>query len=87
MPIWDLEMGYASLNHLEPGAAVLPGRFSSGSKDVLCQDALLKLSWFYLSERRPARADSFRMLIQPQGEYGSRCDRQAVKEARAGMAQ
>jgi hypothetical protein len=33
MPVWDLEMGYASLNHLEPGRSFILKDFSIGSKD------------------------------------------------------
>ena len=85
MPVWDLEMGYASLNHLEPGAADHLERFIQRFKGrFYVKDALLKLSWFYYLKGDLARADSFRLLVLRRGDTEADADRQAIKEAKSG---
>jgi tetratricopeptide (TPR) repeat protein len=84
MPIWDLEMGYASLNHLEPGAAAYLERFLRRFKGhFYVKDALLKLSWFYYLKGDLAKADSFRLAVLHKGSMESDADRQALKDARS----
>jgi hypothetical protein len=84
MPVWDLEMGYASLYHLEPDAAGYLERFLRRFKGrFYVKDALLKLSWFYYLRGEQARADSFRQLVLRRGGTEADADRQAVKEARS----
>lgn len=83
MPVWDLEMGYTSLNHLEPGAAAYLERFLRRFKGrFYVKDALLKLSWFYYLSGDMSRADSFRLLVLHKGGIEADADQQAMKEAR-----
>ena len=86
MPVWDLEMGYASLNHLEPGYAVVSGAVSSGVSRAgsMSKDALEKLSWYYYLNGDQPKADSLRGLVLQKGTAESDADRQALKEARSG---
>jgi predicted negative regulator of RcsB-dependent stress response len=83
MPVWDLEMGYASLNHLEPGAAAYLERFLQRFKGKFyVRDALLKLSWYYFLKDDLGRADSCRQQVLHKGGAEADADRQALKEAK-----
>ncbi len=85
MPVWDLEMGYASLNHLEPGTPIYLERFLHRFKGKFyVKDALEKLAWYYYLEGDQARADSLRSLVLERGVSESDADRQAFKEAKSG---
>ncbi len=85
MPVWDMEMGYAKLNHLEPDAASYLERFLRRFKGrFYVKDVLQKLSWdAYLRGDQP-KADSFRLLVTKRGGVESDADRQALKEAKSG---
>src|SRR6202012_4850974 len=84
MPVWDLEMGYASLNHLEPGAAAYLERFLQRFKGKFyVRDALLKLSWYYFLKDDVVRADSCRQQVLHRGGAEADADRQALKEAKS----
>lgn len=85
MPVWDMEMGYACLNHLEPDAAFYLGRFLHRFKgQFYVKDVLQKLSWYYYLRGEQARADSCRSLVLAKGTAESDADRQALKEAKSG---
>ena len=85
MPVWDMEMGYAALNHLEPEAAFYLERFLRRFKGrFYVKDVLQKLSWDAYLKGDQARADSFRVLVLRRGGAESDADRQALKEARSG---
>jgi tetratricopeptide (TPR) repeat protein len=85
MPVWDMELGYACLNHLEPDAAVYLTRFLQRFKGrFYVKDALQKLSWCYYLDGETARADSCRSMILQKGSSEADADRQALKEARSG---
>ena len=84
MPVWDLEMGYASLNHLEPAAAGYFERFLGRFKGKFyVRDALLKLSWYYYLKDDLPRADSLRLQVLRKGGAEADADRQALKEAKS----
>jgi hypothetical protein len=86
MPVWDLEMGYASLNHLEPGTAVYLERFLRRFRGrFYVKDALEKLSWYYYEKGNERMADSLRGEVIRRGTAESDADRQALKEARSGI--
>ena len=83
--MWDMERGYAALNHLEPDAAFYLERFLRRFKGrFYVKDVLQKLSWDAYLRGDQARADSFRLLVFRRGGAESDADRQALKEARAG---
>jgi hypothetical protein len=85
MPVWDLEMGYASLNHLETEAAGHLERFLQRFKGKFyVKDALLKLSWYYYLNNDLPRADSIRLQVLRRGNTEADADRQALKDARSG---
>jgi hypothetical protein len=85
MPLWDLELGYASLNHLEPDAHIYLERYLERFKGrFYVKDAAQKLSWFYYLRGDEPRADSFRGLVLRRGSAESDADKQALKEAKSG---
>jgi len=84
-PIWDLEMGYASLNHLEPDAHIYLERFIRNFKGKFyVKDALQKLSWYYYLQGDGAKAVNYRELVLHKGSMESDADKQAMKEAKSG---
>ncbi len=86
MPVWDLEMGYAALNHLEPGTPVYLERFLRRFKGrFYVKDALEKLSWYYYEKGNQGAADSLREEVIRRGTAESDADQQALKEARSGV--
>jgi len=86
MPVWDLEMGYACLNHLDAEAPVYLERFLARFRGrFYVKDALQKLSWYYYLAGDQRLADSLRRRVLRQGSAESDADRQAVKEARSGV--
>jgi hypothetical protein len=82
MPVWDLEMGYIKLNHLEPDADTYLKNFITAFKGKFyVKDVLQKLSWFYYLQNNQQRADEYRALILKKGNTETEADRQAQKEA------
>ena len=85
MPIWDLEMGYARMNHLDPDAHVYLERFLRSFKgQFYVKDALQKLSWYYYLVGDDQKAASFREQTIREGGQESDADKQALKEAKGG---
>lgn len=85
MPVWDLEMGYASLNHLEPDAAIYLERFLRNFKGgFYVKDVLQKISWHYYLQGDLPKAAAFREQILRKGGLESDADKQALKEAKSG---
>jgi hypothetical protein len=82
MPVWDMEMGYAKFNHLEPDAAIYLNRFIERSKGKFyVKDVLQKLSWFYYLHDDQQKANDTRKLLIEKGNTESEADKQAQKEA------
>jgi hypothetical protein len=81
-PIWDMELGYAKLFHLEPDAAVHLERFVNNFKGKFyVKDALQKLSWYYYLQGDQAKANTYRKKILEKGSTDTEADKQAQKEA------
>jgi tetratricopeptide (TPR) repeat protein len=86
MPVWDMEMGYAKLNHLEPDAGIYLTRFVEKFKGrFYVKDVLQKLSWFYYLIGDQHRAATFRSLIIQKGSSETETEKQALKEALSGI--
>jgi len=82
-PVWDLEMGYAKINHLEPDAAIYLERFISQFKGKFyIKDILQKLSWFYYLQGNLQKAKVYRQLIIKKGSLDTEADKQAWKDAK-----
>lgn len=85
MPVWDLEMGYARMYHLETDAHVYLERFVTAFKGKFyVKDALLKIGWCYYLQGRDAEAARYRELVLTRGAADADADKQAVKEAKSG---
>jgi tetratricopeptide (TPR) repeat protein len=84
-PIWDMEMGYARLDHLQPDANVFLERFlsnyhgNSGLKDVL-----QKISWYYYLQGNMPMANRYRKLVISRGEAHTEADKNALRDAQMG---
>jgi len=86
MPVWDQEMGYVCLNHLDRETPVYFERFLAKFRGrFYVKDVLEKLSWFYYLDGDPRAADSLRRLVLVRGSAESDADRQALKDARSGI--
>lgn len=84
-PVWDFEMAYAKLHHLEPDANHFFERFLSEFRGKFyVKDALQKLSWYYFLSGNKARAEEYRKRILKEGSADAEADRQALREARTG---
>ena len=85
MPVWDQEMGYACLNHLDPEAVEYFQRWLARFKGKFyVKDVLQKMSWYYYLKGDMVRADSCRRQVLVRGTATSDADRQALKEAKSG---
>lgn len=81
-PVWDLEMGYALLNHLDPNAAFYFERFVASFKGKFyVKDALQKLSWHYYLHDDLDKATYYRKQILQKGSANAEADKEAQKEA------
>jgi hypothetical protein len=81
-PIWDMEMGYAKVHHLDPAAAQYLERFITSFKGTFyVKDVLQKLSWYYYLQGDDAKAQAYRQKIPTSGSTYSEADKQAQKEA------
>ncbi len=81
-PVWDMEMGYARLHHLQPDAATYLERFIAEFKGKFyVKDVLQKLSWYYYLQGNQAKADAFRKEVLTKGSTDTEADKQAQNEA------
>jgi tetratricopeptide (TPR) repeat protein len=83
-PVWDFEMGYAKMRHLELQDAIryfesflqhFKGRF-------YVKDVYQKLSWCYYLTGNTAAANNARQLILKKGSTDTDADKQANREAK-----
>ncbi len=85
MPVWDLEMGYVNLYHLEGDAAHYLQKFLAEFKGKFyVKDALHKLSWFYYLSGDMTKARMYREWTLTKGSTETEADKQALKDARSG---
>jgi tetratricopeptide (TPR) repeat protein len=82
LPVWDMEMGYAKIHHLDAGAAQYLERFLATFKGKFyVKDVLQKLSWHYYLQGDEAKAKACRQKILQSGSTDTEADKQAQKEA------
>lgn len=85
MPVWDLEMGYVRLCHLETDAPAYLDRYVRNFKGrFYIKDALQKMSWSYYLQGDMVRANAYRQDVLRKGGTDSDADKQALKEAKSG---
>jgi tetratricopeptide (TPR) repeat protein len=86
-PIWDFEMAYARLYHLEPDANVYFQKFLQTFKgNFYVKDAWLRLGYHYLVQGNPAQYKICMEQVIKQGNTASEADKRALKEAKQGKA-
>jgi tetratricopeptide (TPR) repeat protein len=86
-PIWDFEMAFARLYHLElKEAATLFESFINNFKGrFYVKDALQKLSWSYYLQGDSATAENYRLQVIKKGSTDSDADKKALKDAKSGV--
>ena len=86
-PVWDFEMAYAKMYHLElPEAVASFNRFLKNFKGrFYVKDALLKLSWCYYLQGDSLKAELTRQQVLKQGSTDSDADKKALRDARSGI--
>lgn len=82
-PVWDLEMGYAKLHHLDPDANINFENFIRNFKGKFyVKDVLLKLSWHYYLQNDQTKANWYRQEIGKRGNTDTDADKLAQKEGK-----
>jgi tetratricopeptide (TPR) repeat protein len=85
MPIWDQEMGYACVNHLDPrGPSYLERYLHEFKGKFYVKDILQKLSWYYYLDGDAQKAAAYRQQVLVRGGTDADADKQALKEAKSG---
>ena len=84
--IWDFELGFTKLYHLETQeAAKYLEKFLTGFKGKFyVKDAYQKLSWCYYLQGNMTAAQEVRKKILQKGATDSDADKQALKDAQSG---
>lgn len=84
--IWDFELGFTKIYHLETQAAAsyLESFLHQFKGKFYVRDALQKLSWCYYLQGNQAKAEEVRKQILTRGGTDADADKQALKDARSG---
>ena len=85
--IWDFELGFTKLNHLETeeAARYFENFVGSFKGRFYLKDAYQKLSWCYYLQGNMARAEEARKNILKKGATDSDADKKALKDAKSGQ--
>lgn len=85
IPVWDFEMGFAKLFHLETQEAIQHfDLFINNFKGKFyLKDVYQKLSWCYYLQGNMAAAEKARQLVLTKGSTDSDADKKALKDAKA----
>lgn len=85
MPTWDMQMGYARADRLDPESIVFHEKFLSRFKGKFyVKDVLQKISWMYFLQHETEKAEAARARILVSGNTETDADKQAQKEAESG---
>ncbi len=85
MPTWDMQMGYARADRLDPESIAFHEKFLSRFKGKFyVKDVLQKISWMYFLQHEPEKAEAARARILISGNTETDADKQAQKEAESG---
>jgi hypothetical protein len=84
--VWDFELGFTKLNHLETqeAAKYLENFLTDFKGNFYVKDAYQKLSWCYYLQGNLAKAEEVRKNIFKKGGTNSDADKQALRDAKAG---
>ncbi len=85
--IWDYEMGYAKLHHLETQESIqyLEKFIANFKGKFYLKDVYQKLSWAYYLQGNTAAAQTARNAVLKKGSLDSDADKLAWKEAKSGV--
>lgn len=85
--VWDFELGFTKLYHLETAEAAhyLETFVNNFKGKFYVKDAYQKLSWCYYLQGNMAKAEEARANILKKGATDSDADKQALKDAKAGL--
>ena len=84
-PVWDMETGYAKMNHLDKDAPFYLQHFINTFKGKFyVKDILQKLSWYYYLEGDMKKATEYREQVKTKGNTETEADKQALKESKSG---
>ncbi len=85
-PVWDLEMGWAAMNHLDSDAVVYLERFSRRFKGKFyLKEVLQKISWYYYLRDDEQKAEEYRQAVIERGNTETEADKLALKDAKSGL--
>ena len=83
--IWDFELAFAKLYHLEPDAGFYFERFLANFKgNFYVKDAWLKLAMYYLLQNNMAQYNRCIANVISKGSTINDADKRALKEAKSG---
>ena len=84
--VWDFELSYASLYHLEPDTEFYFKRFLKNFKgNYYVKDAWLKLSYWHLLQGNKTEYERCRNMVVSAGKQDSEADKRAYKEVQSGI--
>lgn len=84
-PIWDLEIAYAKLEHLEPDATIYFDRFLTHFMgNFYVKDAWLKFGWSYLLQNNLPQYYRCMEQVKIKGNTETDADKKALKDAKSG---
>lgn len=85
LSIWDFELAYAKLYHLDPDANQYFERFLTNFKgNFYVKDAWLKFAWSYLLQNNIAQYNRCMMQVKTKGNTDTDADKKALKDAKDG---
>ena len=87
LPIWDYEMAFIKLYHLETqeAASYYEGYLARFKGNFYVKDTYLKLSWCYYLQGNMKAAEAARINILKGGTTDTDADKQALKDAKSGV--
>lgn len=84
--VWDFELSYASLYHLEPDTEIYFKRFLKNFRgNYYVKDAWLKLSYWYLLAGNKTEYEKCRKMVLSAGKQDAEADKRAYKEVQSGI--
>ncbi len=84
-PVWDFELAYSKLYHLEPDANLYFDKFLNNFKgNFYIKDSWLKLGWHYLLQGNMAEYNRCIIQVKTKGNADTDADKKALKEAKDG---
>ena len=85
MSTWDMQMGYAKADRLDPESIIYHERFLKRFKGKFyVKDVLQKIGWMYYLQHDRENAEAARARLLTSGNTETDADKQAQKDAESG---